>query len=457
MCTAYVNGGIYEPLFHIIVLFLYMPGIVALVGRVNVGKSTLFNRLVGEREAITDKVPGVTRNRKYGIFDWNGRVYTVVDTGGFIEEEEDPLGPAILQQLRVAMSEADLFFFVVDGQAGLLPGDEVLAKLLRESGKPVLVVVNKVDNPAVRLEAAAFHALGFPDIYPISSSHGNGTGELLDGLCELLPQSIPADSQQPHLPRIAFVGRPNVGKSTFINALLNQDRHIVSPIPNTTRDAIDSYYHLYDKQLILTDTAGLTRKGRARDLALYGVMRTLKAISRSDVCIVLADAEEGLTSQDMNILQQAEQQKKGMVLLVNKWDMVAAAGGQAQAYVKHLKEQLGSLSYVPVLLTSGLEKKNLLQTLDKAIEVYANKQMRIPTPLLNKHMLSAIERVRPVVRGKEVKIKYCVQLPGVPPAFAFFCNTVQRMPATYQRYVENQLRSAFGFEGVPLTLLYRKK
>lgn len=435
--------------------------LVAIVGRPNVGKSTLFNRMIGRSKAITSPQEGGTRDRNYDISEWNGHSFTVIDTGGYLPGEGANFEKAIREQMSIAIEECHLILFLVDCQAGILPDDHAIAAILRQSGKPVLVVANKADNAKRALNAPAFHALGLGSSYPISSTHGSGTGDLMDAIIEKLEVKTPLlkEENDEKIPRIAFIGKPNVGKSTLMNALLNQERSIVSERAHTTRDALHSHYNLYGKQLIITDTAGIYRKNKQKEaMEFYSVIRSVKSIQRSDVCIVVISAEEGITKQDLHILQLAHKHKKGILLLVNKWDLIDKEKHDAQLYRKELVIQLGSLAYIPILFTSGLKKQRIYHIMEKAVEIYQNRSRRVPTPALNKIIQEAIAKTPPpMTKGKRIKIKYATQMPLPSPTFALFANLPQYIAPSYKRYLTKQIRAQFALEGAPVTLVCKKK
>ncbi|MCS7003946.1 MAG: ribosome biogenesis GTPase Der [Cytophagales bacterium] len=436
-----------------------MGNIVAIVGRPNVGKSTLFNRLVEARIAIMDDQPGVTRDRHYGKVEWRDYQFTVVDTGGYVYGSEDVFESAIREQVEIAIREATVILFVVDAQQGVHPLDKDFAEVLRKSQKPVLLVANKADTAQELLASHEFYSLNIGDgVYPIAAISGSGTGELLDQLIKYLKKDFQEDSFP--LPRLAIIGKPNVGKSSFVNALLNQNRSIVTDIAGTTRDAIDSLYNYYGKKFILTDTAGLRRKSKIKEnIEFYSVLRTIRAIENSDVCIVLIDATQGLESQDMGIIHLALSNKKGVVIMVNKWDLVPnKTSNTAQQIENQIREKLGIYNYLPIVFSSVVEKQRIMKVIEKAIEVYENKNLKIPTSKLNDILLPEIERYPPpTYRGHYIRIKYCTQLSTKTPAFAFFCNHPKHVNETYTRFLENKIRQHFGFLGVPISIFYRQK
>ncbi|MGB5316198.1 MAG: ribosome biogenesis GTPase Der [Robiginitalea sp.] len=433
-----------------------MSGIVAIVGRPNVGKSTLFNRMIQRREAIVDSVSGVTRDRHYGKSDWNGKEFSIIDTGGYVVGSEDVFEKEIDRQVELAIAEADAIFFMVDAETGITGMDHDVARLLRKVEKPVFLVVNKVDNVKRQEDAVEFYNLGLGEIYPISSINGSGTGELLDALTEVLPDApLPEDD----LPRFAVVGRPNAGKSSFINALLGEERYIVTDVAGTTRDSIDTTYNRFGFDFKLVDTAGIRRKAKVKeDLEFYSVMRSVRTIEHSDVCLLLLDATRGFDGQVQNIFWLAHRNNKGIVILVNKWDMVEKDTSSVKEFTKRIKEVISPFTDVPILFISVKNKQRILKALETAVEVYQNRSRRIPTSKLNDIMLPIIEsRPPPSTKGKYVKIKFCTQLPTPYPQFAFFCNLPQYVKEPYKRFLENQLREHFEFTGVPMSIFMRKK
>lgn len=434
-----------------------MANIVAIVGRPNVGKSTLFNRLVEQRKAIMDNESGITRDRHYGYAEWTGSHFTVVDTGGYVEGSDDIFEKAIRTQIQIAVEEATVILFVVDCKDGLTDLDKEFAAVLRTTPKPVLLVANKADNVTTELMMHDFYPLGLDTPYPISAASGTGTGELLDAVVAHLPEVPPSEAQD--IPKVAILGRPNVGKSSFLNVLLGQERSIVTPLAGTTRDAIDTHYNLYNKEIILTDTAGIRKKAKVKDnIEFYSVIRAIKALEESDVCLLMIDATQGLEGQDLNLLALAHRYRKGMVILVNKWDLIEKDTHTADAYRKELLQKIAPLDYLPVLFTSNVKKQRIYQAIEKTLQVYEHRKQRIATAALNKVMLSAIERYGPpAIKGKHIKIKYVTQLPTYTPVFAFFCNLPQYIKPPYKRYLENQLRKHFDLEGVPIKLVFRKK
>jgi GTP-binding protein len=433
-----------------------MANVVAIVGRPNVGKSTLFNRLIEERKAIMSSESGTTRDRHYGYATWNGKHFTVIDTGGYVQGGDDIFEKNIRQQVQIAIEEATVVLFMVDCQVGLTAMDAEIANILRTSTKPVILVANKADNIARSLMAHEFHSLGLGNPYPIAAASGTGTGDLLDEVAAHCQ-----DEAEPihKLPRVAILGRPNVGKSSLLNALLGEERSIVTPLAGTTRDSIDTVYNLFSKHLILTDTAGIRKKSKIKEnIEFYATLRSLKALEESDVCMVMIDAQQGLEGQDLTLLSLADKYKKGIVLLVNKWDLIEKDNHTNAQYKKQLQQQLGLLSYIPILFISALNKQRIYQAIEKALEVYANRSQAIPTATLNQVMLPMIEKYPPpAIKGKHIKIKYVTKLPTLTPVIAFFCNLPQYIQPAYQRYLENQLRKHFNLEGVPVQLVFRKK
>lgn len=431
---------------------------VAIVGRPNVGKSTLFNRLLEQRKAIVEDIPGVTRDRQYGIADWNGKNFYVIDTGGFVPESEDVFEREIRKQVQVAVEEASAILFVVDAATGMTDPDDSMANLLRRSTKPVFLVVNKVDNHERLLEASEFYSLGFGQVHFISSISGSGTGDLLDAVTGLIREEAEFEEEK-GLPRFAIIGQPNVGKSSLLNALIGEERTIVSDIAGTTRDTIHTRYKLYQKDFILIDTAGIRRKAKVHeDLEFYSVIRAIKALDEADVCLLLLDAEKGITAQDLTIFSLAAKKGKGIVVLVNKWDLIEKATNTAKEYEKVLKQRMAPFNDVPILFISAKEKTRIFRAIEAGLQVYENRQRKISTAQLNEVMLKAIEAYHPpVVRGHPVKIKYITQLPTVVPSFAFFSNFPDDIKTPYRNYLENKLRENFNFTGVPVRIFFRKK
>lgn len=431
---------------------------VAIVGRPNVGKSTLFNRLLEQRKAIVEDTPGVTRDRQYGTADWNGKNFYVIDTGGFVPDTIDVFETEIRKQVKIAMEEASVILFVVDAITGITDLDEAMADVLRRSTKPVFLVVNKVDNNNRLLEAAEFYSLGFEKIFFIASASGSGTGDLLDEVTTLIQEDT-TSADESALPKFAIIGQPNVGKSSLLNALIGEERSIVSEIAGTTRDTIHTRYNLFQKDFILIDTAGIRRKAKVHeDLEFYSVIRAIKALDEADVCLLLLDAEKGITAQDLTIFSLASRKGKGLVVLVNKWDLVEKETNTAKEYEKTLKQRMAPFSDVPVLFISAKEKTRIYKAIETGLLVYENRQRKIGTGQLNDVMLKAIEAHHPpVVRGHPIKIKYVTQLPTAVPSFAFFCNFPDDVKQPYKNYLENKLREKFSLTGVPVRLFFRKK
>ncbi len=433
-----------------------MGAIVAIVGRPNVGKSTFFNRLIQRREAIVDAVSGVTRDRHYGKTDWNGKEFSIIDTGGYVVGSDDIFEKEIDKQVELAIDEADAIIFMVDVESGVTGMDEDVAKLLRRVDKPVFLAVNKVDNGQREADAVEFYALGLGEYFSLSSINGSGTGELLDALVEVLPENLMPDDE---LPRFAVVGRPNAGKSSFINALIGEERYIVTDIAGTTRDSIDTKYNRFGFEFNLVDTAGIRRKAKVKeDLEFYSVMRSVRAIEHCDVCILLLDATRGFDGQVQNIFWLAQRNHKGIVILVNKWDLVEKETNTVRDYEKRIREAMEPFVDVPILFISVLNKQRIFKAIEMAVEVYKNRSKKIVTRKLNDIMLPIIEnRPPPAYKGKFVKIKFCTQLPTPYPQFAFFCNLPQYVREPYKRFLENKLREQFDFTGVPMTVFMRKK
>lgn len=440
-----------------------MPGFtVAIVGRPNVGKSTLFNRLLEQRKAIVDDVSGVTRDRQYGIADWNGKVFNVIDTGGFVSNSKDVFETEIRKQVQIALDEADLLLFVVDTETGITDQDSDMANLLRRSKKPVLVVVNKVDNPTRALEATEFYSMGLENLFFVSSISGSGTGDLLDEVTKHIPEDAVSAEVNPddQPPKFAIIGQPNAGKSTLLNALVGEERMIVSDIAGTTRDTIHTHYNLFNREFILIDTAGLRKKKAVNeDLEFYSVIRAIRAMDEADVCMMLIDAEKGITAQDVNIFSLATRKGKGVVILVNKWDTVTnKETNTARDYEKELKQKIAPFTDVPVIFISATEKQRIFQAMEKAIEVYENRKRRIMTSELNETLGKEIEKYNaPMTRGHAIKIKYIMQVPTVVPSFAFYTNFPESVKEPYKNFLENKIRSHYNFTGVPIRLFFRKK
>ncbi|MEJ7739114.1 MAG: ribosome biogenesis GTPase Der [Chitinophagaceae bacterium] len=431
---------------------------VAIVGRPNVGKSTFFNRLLEQRKAIVDNISGVTRDRQYGIAEWTGKTFNVIDTGGFVPQSEDIFEREIKKQVLIAVEEADALVFMVDTSTGITDLDQAMADVLRRTAKPVFLAVNKVDNHERLLEASEFYSLGFENIFFLSAVSGSGTGEILDAIVELIEDSS-GESEEKQLPKFAIIGQPNVGKSSLLNALVGNERAIVSEIAGTTRDTTSTHYNLFQKEFTLIDTAGIRRKAKVNeDLEFYSVIRAIKAMDEADVCLVMLDAAKGITAQDLNIFGLAVKKGKGIVLLVNKWDLVAKDTNTARDYEAALKKKIAPFTDVPILFISVTEKTRIFKAIELALQVYENRQRKISTSQLNDVMQKAIQSYHPpVVRGNAVSIKYVTQLPTVVPSFAFFTNYPDEIKESYRNYLENQLREQFNFKGAPVRIFFRKK
>ena len=436
-----------------------MNNIVAIVGRPNVGKSTLFNRLIQRREAIVDSVSGVTRDRNYGKSEWNGKEFSVIDTGGYIRGSDDVFEAEIRKQVELAIDEADVIIFVVDVEEGITPMDDAVSKLLRKVKKPVLLAVNKVDNAMREKDAVEFYNLGLGEYYTFASISGSGTGELLDALIDAFPVKPEPTQDEILLPRFAVVGRPNAGKSSFINALIGKERYIVTDIAGTTRDSIDTKFDRFGFEFNLVDTAGIRRKAKVKeDLEFYSVMRSVRAIEHSDICILIIDATRGFEGQDQSIFWLAEKNRKGVVILVNKWDLVEKDTMSTRDYENKIREQLQPFVDVPILFISALTKQRLLKALEATVKVYENRSQRISTSKFNDYMLKIIENhPPPALKGKFVKIKYCMQLPTPTPQFVFFANLPQYVKEAYKRFLENKIRENWDFSGVPIDIYIREK
>jgi GTP-binding protein len=436
-----------------------MSSIVAIVGRPNVGKSTLFNRLVQRREAIVDSVSGVTRDRHYGKSDWNGKEFSVIDTGGYIVGSDDIFEGEIRKQVQLAIEESDIIVFVVDVEDGITPMDAEVAKILRKVKKPIFIAVNKVDNAMRVADAVEFYNLGLGDYHTISSINGSGTGDILDAIVAKMPEPEAVDLEKEELPRFAVVGRPNAGKSSFINALIGEDRNIVTNIAGTTRDSIDTKYNRFGYDFNLVDTAGIRKKSKVKeDLEFYSVMRAVRTIEYSDVVILMVDATRGFESQDQNIFWLADKNRKGVIILINKWDLVEKETNTMRDFEAQVRRQIAPFTDVPIIFTSVLTKQRLLKAIETAVEVFENRKRRISTSKLNETMLEIVQQNSPpATKGKYVKIKYCMQLPTPTPQFAFFSNLPQYVKDPYKRYVENQLREHYNFSGVPITIYFRQK
>ncbi|MBP5558936.1 MAG: ribosome biogenesis GTPase Der [Bacteroidales bacterium] len=433
--------------------------LLAIVGRPNVGKSTLFNRLVGFRKAIVDDTSGVTRDRHYGRCEWCGREFSVVDTGGYASGSDDVFEAAIREQVQIAIEEADAVLFMVEAATGITDYDSEIADILRRSRKPVILCVNKVDTGAKMYDAYEFYGLGLGEIYSISAANGSGTGDLLDAVVAALPEETEQEDPHAGLPRITIVGKPNVGKSSLTNALLGEERNIVTPVAGTTRDSIETHYNKFGHEFMLVDTAGIRRKAKVHeDLEFYSVMRSIKAIEHSDVCIMMIDATTGMEAQDMNIFSLIQRNRKGVVLVVNKWDLFIKDSNTMKEYTEALRSRIAPFDDVPIIFTSVVKMQRIQDVLDAAAQVYANFSQKIPTARLNETMLPIIEETPPPAwKGKYVKVKYITQLPTAFPAFAFFCNLPQYIKDPYKRFLENQLRANFPLTGCPVQIYCRQK
>jgi GTP-binding protein len=431
---------------------------VAIVGRPNVGKSTFFNRLLEQRKAIVEDIPGVTRDRQYGIAEWNGKSFYVIDTGGFVPESNDVFEREIRKQVQIAIEEASVILFVVDAATGMTDLDDAMANMLRRSTKPVFLVVNKVDNNERMLEASEFYSLGFEKLHFIAAISGSGTGDLLDDVTALINEENELNEEE-GVPKFAIIGQPNVGKSSLLNSLLGEERTIVSDVAGTTRDTIHTHYNMFQKDFILIDTAGIRRKAKVHeDLEFYSVIRAIKAMDEADVCLLLLDAEKGITAQDLTIFSLAAKKGKGIVVLVNKWDLVAKETNTARDYEKVLKQRMAPFNDVPIIFISAKEKTRIFKSIEAGLQVYNNRHKKIQTSKLNEVMLKAIESYHPpVVRGVAIKIKYVSQIPTTVPSFAFFTNLPNDIKTPYKNYLENKLRENFDFTGVPIRIFFRKK
>ena len=433
-----------------------MSNIIAIVGRPNVGKSTLFNRLTESRKAIVDDFSGVTRDRHYGTAEWTHKQFTVIDTGGYVANSEDVFEAAIREQVVIAIEEASVLLFMVDVTTGITDLDDEIAQLLRRSKKPVFIVVNKVDNNALENEAAVFYSFGLGEIYSISSMSGSGTGDLLD---DVIAHFEDEPLEENALPKLTIVGRPNVGKSSLINALMGQERNIVTPIAGTTRDSIHIHYNQFGHEFMFIDTAGLRKKTKVKEnIEFYSVMRTIKALEEADVVILMIDAVEGMEAQDVNIFHLAEKNKKGVVILVNKWDLIEKNNQTTKVFEEDIRKRLQPFTDIPIVFTSVVNKQRIFQAIETALEVFKNRSKKVPTSKLNDVMLPIIEKYPPPSsKGKYIKIKYATQINATSPMFAFFCNLPQYIKEPYKRFVENKLREHFDFTGVPIQIYFRQK
>lgn len=432
---------------------------VAIVGRPNVGKSTFFNRLLEQRKAIVDDISGVTRDRQYGIAEWVGKTFNLVDTGGFVPNSADIFETEIRKQVKLAIDEADAILFMTDVVTGITDLDDAMAHMLRRTSKPVFVVVNKVDNGDRQLAATEFYSLGFDKVHFVSSISGSGTGELLDDVIQLIPAQAEPTGEEVRLPKFAIIGQPNVGKSSLLNALIGEERTIVSDIAGTTRDTIHTHYKQFQKEFILIDTAGIRKKNKDKDdLEFYSIIRAIRAMDEADVCFLVIDATKGMNAQDVNIFSLASRKGKGLVILVNKWDLAEKETNTARDYERTLKEKIAPFTDVPVLFVSAIDKTRIFKAIETGLEVFDNKTRKISTSKLNDVMLKAIESYHaPVVRGHSIKIKYVTQLPTQTPSFAFFTNFPDDIKMPYRNYLENQLRKSFSLSGVPVRIFFRKK
>lgn len=435
-----------------------MSGIVAIIGRPNVGKSTFFNRLVESKSAIVDATSGVTRDRHYGQGVWNGKEFSVIDTGGITINSDDIFENEIRKQVMMALDESDAVIFLVDVQSGITDIDMYIANILHKAKKPYFLVVNKVDDGKKLYDATEFYSLGLGDYFTMSGISGSGTGDILDAVVKVLPENTePEDMSE--VPNVVFVGRPNVGKSSFMNALIGEERNIVTPIAGTTRDSIQTRFTKYGYDINFVDTAGLRKKEKVNeDLEFYSVLRTIRSLEVADVCVLMLDARDGIESQDMNIMHLCVKNNKGVVMCVNKWDLINKETNTARDFEIRLREKMAPFNDVPIIFTSVTEKQRLTKVLEKVVEVYNNRKQRIPTSKLNEVMLEVIEQYEPpAVKGKYVKIKYVTQLPTPFPSFAFFCSNAKYVKDAYKRYLENKLRKIYNFEGVPIRIFMREK
>ncbi len=433
-----------------------MSNIVAIVGRPNVGKSTLFNRLVKRRDAIVDSVSGVTRDRHYGKSDWNGKEFSVIDTGGYAIGSGDIFEEEIRKQVQLAIDEADHIIFVVDVEEGITPMDVEVANMLRKIKKPIFMAVNKVDNSMRDADAVEFYNLGLGEYYTLSSINGSGTGELLDAVVADMEEDV---AEEHELPRFAVVGRPNAGKSSFINALIGEERNIVTDIAGTTRDTVDTKYNRFGFEFNLVDTAGIRKKSKVKeDLEFYSVMRAVKAIEECDVAILVVDATREFEGQDENIFWLAEKNRKGIVILVNKWDLIEKETNTMKDYEAKIREEIAPFTDVPIIFISALTKQRVFKAIETAVEVFENRKKRIPTSKLNEVMLDILKSSPPPAnKGKYIKVKFCTQLPTPTPQFVFFANLPQYVKDPYKRFVENKMREIFNFRGVPIVVYFRQK
>jgi len=431
---------------------------VAIVGRPNVGKSTLFNRLIGGRTAIVDDFSGVTRDRNYGVSEWTGRNFNVIDTGGWVPKSDDVFEKAIREQVHIAIEEASLVLFMVDATTGITDLDDSVTRILRKTNKPVLCTVNKADNRERRLLANEFYSLGFEEVHFVSSISGSGTGELLDAVVAHMPEEV-EEEELDETPKFAILGQPNVGKSSFVNALIGEERHIVTDIAGTTRDTIHTRYNLYNRDFTLIDTAGIRKKAKVHEnLEFYSVIRAIRAIDIADVCFLILDAESGIQMQDLNILRQMEKKRKGVVILVNKWDLIEKDNDTIREFEEQIYRKTAPFTDIPIVFISALEKQRIMKAIDTGIKVFKNRETRIITSVLNKWLETVLAKQPPPAhRGNMIKIKYVTQLPTKVPSFAFFCNHPKDVKQPYRNYLENQLRAAYNFSGVPINIFFRSK
>lgn len=435
-----------------------MANIVAIVGRPNVGKSTFFNRLIEQRQAIMDDMPGVTRDRHYAYGQWTGKFFTVIDTGGYVTGSDDKFESQIRRQVELALEETTVVIFMVDCKDGLTGYDKEFANIIRRSKKPVIIAANKADTPAKAAQANEFYELGMGEVFPLSSENGSGTGEILDELVKFFPEEGVEDPDA-GIPKIAILGRPNVGKSSLLNVLLGVERSIVTDEAGTTRDAIHSRYKMYGNDFILIDTAGIRKKSKVReDVEFYSVLRSLRALEECDVVIYVIDAERGMEAQDVSLISLAQKQNKGIVIMVNKWDLIEKDSKTSETMKADMQEKLAPIDFIPYIFASTLERQRIFQVIEKAVVVYNNKTKKIPTSKLNDVMLPEILSIPPpAIKGKHIQIKYITQVPSRSPSFAFFCNLPQYIGESYQRFLENRMRENFDFEGVPIRFFFRKK
>ena len=431
---------------------------LAIVGRPNVGKSTLFNRLIGGRTAIVDDFSGVTRDRNYGVSEWTGRSFNVIDTGGWVPKSDDVFEKAIREQVHIAIEEASCILFMVDATTGITDLDDSVTRILRKTNKPVICVVNKADNRERRLLANEFYSLGFEEVSFISSISGSGTGDLLDAVVAHMPDEV-EEEELDDTPKFAILGQPNVGKSSFVNALIGEERHIVTDIAGTTRDTIHTKYNLYNRDFTLIDTAGIRKKAKVHEnLEFYSVIRAIRAIDIADVCFLIIDAQSGIQMQDLNILRQMEKKRKGVVILVNKWDLIEKDNDTIGEFEEQIYRKTAPFTDIPIVFMSALEKQRIMKAIDTGIKVFKNRETRITTSVLNKWLEEVLAKQPPPShRGNFIKIKYVTQLPTKVPSFAFFCNHPNDVKQPYRNYIENQLRAAYNFRGVPINIFFRSK